>query len=418
MKTAVAMFLLWTLAPAVTPADTRDSCLTCHAQLTGDSAQPAQLFLRDVHHQVGLSCADCHGGDPHDPTPEAMSRAKGFRGKPERTEIPQLCARCHSDPAYMRQYNPRLRTDQYSEYLTSVHGKRLKQGDTKVAVCVDCHGAHGVLPVSNPQAPVYPTKVPATCARCHADPEHMKGYDVPTNQFALYEKSMHARALADGDISVPTCATCHGNHGATPPGVSSVAAVCGTCHAMNQQLFDKSPHGAAFAAMNLGGCVQCHSNHEVRAPTDAWVGVGAQSACTSCHLEGDAGYEAAQKMADDLTRLKSMDQRASEILDRAERSGMEVSSARLSLADAHAELIKARVEVHAFSEPELRKDTDQGTAIAQKAYEAGVAALREGDVRRKGLGVALIFVVLSIVGLYLKIRQIESGTRSREDHRA
>jgi predicted CXXCH cytochrome family protein len=418
MKIVVSMFLIATLAPAVAAADAADSCITCHSQLTGDAAQPAQLFLKDVHHDAGVSCADCHGGDPHDATPDAMSTAKGFRGKPERTAIPQLCARCHSDPAYMRRFNPRLRTDQFSEYLTSVHGQRLKQGDTKVAVCIDCHGAHGILPVSNPQAPVYPTNVPQTCARCHADPEHMKGYGVPTNQFDLYEKSVHAQALANGDTSAPTCATCHGNHGATPPGVSSVASVCGTCHAMNQQLFDKSPHAAVFAAMKLPGCVQCHSNHEVRAPTDAWVGVGQQSVCVSCHSQGDAGYEAAQKMADDLGRLKAADERTAQILDRAESSGMEVSSARVSLGDAHADLIKARVDLHAFNEADLSKDTDAGSAIAQKAYEAGVAALRERDFRRKGLGVALILIAVSITGLYLKIRQIESRPRPREDHRA
>jgi hypothetical protein len=41
-----------------------------------------------------------------------------------------------------------------------------------------------------------------------------------------------------------------------------------------------------------------------------------------------------------------------------------------------------------------------------------VAALKERDVRRKGLGISLIFIVLAISGLYLKIRQIESSSRT------
>jgi hypothetical protein len=49
--------------------------------------------------------------------------------------------------------------------------------------------------------------------------------------------------------------------------------------------------------------------------------------------------------------------------------------------------------------------------IAQKTYQAGVVALAERDVRRKGLGVSLIFIVLAISGLYWKIRQMESGSR-------
>jgi hypothetical protein len=74
--------------------------------------------------------------------------------------------------------------------------------------------------------------------------------------------------------------------------------------------------------------------------------------------------------------------------------------------------VKARVNVHSFNEPEVRKLTEQGVDIAQKAYQAGVAALRERDVRRKGLGISLIFIVLAVSGLYLKIRQIESGSRT------
>ena len=43
-----------------------------------------------------------------------MSKAAGFRGKIERKDVPALCGRCHSDAAYMRQYNPSLRTDQFA----------------------------------------------------------------------------------------------------------------------------------------------------------------------------------------------------------------------------------------------------------------------------------------------------------------
>ncbi|MBZ5563066.1 MAG: hypothetical protein LAP13_11690 [Acidobacteriia bacterium] len=46
--------------------------------------------------------------------------------------------------------------------------------------------------------------------------------------------------------------------------------------------------------------------------------------------------------------------------------------------------------------------------ISAKTYEAGLAALHERDVRRKGLGVALITIVITIGGLYVKIRQMES----------
>ena len=406
-------FLMWLNLPlgVATAAPPKDSCIACHAELEGKQSEPVKKFDSDIHHQAGLSCADCHGGDPADESMNAMSRAKGFRGTPTKAQTPDFCARCHSDIAYMHRYNPKMRADQLSQYLTSVHGKRLKQGDTKVAACVDCHSVHDILPAKDTRSPVHPTNVASTCARCHADAAHMKGYNIPTDQVEKYGKSVHAELLASGDTSAPTCSTCHGNHGATPPGVSSVANVCGTCHVFFMELFEKSPHQEAFAKMGLPGCVQCHSNHEIVKPNDDWVGVSSTAVCVTCHAAGDKGFASAQKMAGDLAKVKTFLGRAEEILGTAERSGMEVSSPKVELANAHEALIKARVNVHSFNDAEVQKQTDQGVEISQKAYQAGVAALSERDVRRKGLGVSLIFIVLAISGLYWKIRQMESGSR-------
>ena len=403
--TLVILFLAMG-AKSVTPP--KNSCVTCHSQLEGAQNQPSQLYPADIHNQAGLGCADCHGGDPSDESMGAMSRAKGFRRAPKKTEIPGFCARCHSDSVYMQRFNPKLRVDQLDQYLTSVHGKRLRQGDMKVAACVDCHGVHNIRAVSDTRASVHPTNAATTCARCHSDSEYMKGYKIPVDQFARYQKSVHAQMLAQGDTSAPTCNTCHGNHGATPPGVAAVAHVCGTCHVVFAQLFDKSPHQEAFAKLNLPGCVQCHSNHEIVKPSDDWVGVSPGSACTNCHADGDKGYTVAQKMAGDLAKLKTFLGRAEEILKTAERSGMEVSNAKVDLAGANENLVKARVNIHTFRAPDVQKLTDQGVQIAQKDYEAGVAALKERDFRRKGLGISLIAIVLALGGLYMKIRQIES----------
>jgi hypothetical protein len=164
--------------------------------------------------------------------------------------------------------------------------------------------------------------------------------------------------------------------------------------------------------MGLPGCVECHSNHEIVKPSDDWVGVGPKAVCVNCHTAGDRGYAGAQKMAGDLAKLETFLGQAEEILGTAERSGMEVSGPKVELASAHESLVKARVNVHSFNDAEVQKLTDQGVEISQKAYQAGVAALKERDVRRKGLGVSLIFILLAIGGLYLKIRQIESRPKT------
>jgi nitrate/TMAO reductase-like tetraheme cytochrome c subunit len=388
----------------------KNTCITCHAELEGELSDPVKKFEADVHRQAGLSCADCHGGDRNDESMDSMSPAKGFRGFPKKAQVPEFCARCHSDVAYMHRFNPKMRTDQLSQYVTSVHGQRLKQGDKKVAACIDCHSVHNIRPSSDTRSPVHPTNVAATCSRCHGDPDHMKDYHIPTDQARKYAKSVHAKMIAEGDLSAPTCSTCHGNHGATPPGVNNVANVCGTCHVVFQELYEKSPHKAAFAKLGLPGCVQCHSNHDVIEPAADWVGTTAKSVCTDCHVEGDNGYAAAGKMAGELARLRTKIERANQVLAEAEYSGMEVSTPRVELVSARDALVKARRTVHSFDASEVKKLTDEGVSISEKSYQAGVLALYERDLRRKGLGVALIIIAVTITGLYLKIRQMESNS--------
>ena len=142
---------------------------------------------------------------------------------------------------------PGLRTDQLDQYHTSVHGKRFAAGDTKVAVCIDCHSVHDIRPPSDPRSTVNPVNVAKTCSRCHSDADYMKSYGIPTDQFAKYNTSVHHDALAvRGDLSAPTCTTCHGNHGAVPPGVDKVQNVCANCHVFQAQMYVKSTHNKAF----------------------------------------------------------------------------------------------------------------------------------------------------------------------------
>ncbi|MGE5176123.1 MAG: cytochrome c3 family protein [Hyphomicrobiales bacterium] len=263
-------------APATAAKDS-SSCIDCHSKQDEPSlSRPTKDWANDVHAAAGLGCESCHGGDPtrkhfadeDDAADYAMNPAKGFQPAPSRLEVPQFCARCHSDANFMKRFNPQARVDQYTEYRTSVHGIRNAKGDTKPAECVDCHGVHGIRAVSSPDAPVYATNVPKTCAHCHSDSTKMAEYKIPTNQYDLYKRSVHANALFDqGDLSAPACNDCHGNHGATPPEVKSVANVCGQCHGRESTLFDASSHKQIFAEKKAPECIVCHSNHLIRHPT-------------------------------------------------------------------------------------------------------------------------------------------------------
>jgi len=406
-------FLAALLIAGLARAEQPNSCVECHSALDPPQKVTQEQFAQDIHSQKGLTCASCHGGDPTKSDMDAMSKAAGFRGKPARKDIPALCGKCHSDAAYIRQYNPSLRTDQFAQYQTSVHGKLLAKGDTKVAVCIDCHGVHGIRPASDTRSTVHPINVAQTCARCHADPAHMKGYSIPTDQYAGYSASVHHEALTvRGDLSAPTCTTCHGNHGAAPPGVSTVQNVCATCHVFQAQLFEKSPHKAAFQAASLPGCVTCHSNHRIAHPTDALLGTGPQSVCTNCHTSGDAGYEVADQFQQQIAHFETAVRNSDEILNRAESDGMEVSQPRLEQDQARDALTKARVTVHSFNMVRVQEDILTGLKITDKTYQEGKAALGERDYRRKGLGISVFSIVVVLIGIRLYIRHIEGRQRT------
>ncbi|HEV2488809.1 MAG TPA: hypothetical protein VGT03_03300 [Candidatus Acidoferrales bacterium] len=399
-------------APVTFAQGVKNTCLDCHSQLDAPLHVSPDEYAASVHTLKGITCVTCHGGDPtSDDVDKSMGAAAGFKGHLERKQIPGFCAKCHADASYMRGFNPSVRTDQYAQYLTSVHGKLLAKGDTKVAVCIDCHGVHDIQPPTDPRARVYPVNVAQTCAACHANVDYMKGYKTLTDEFALYNTSVHHAALVDrGDLSAPTCTTCHGSHGAAPPGVASVENVCSTCHVFQAQLFDSGPHKNAFEAMSLPSCITCHSNHGIQHPSDSMIGTGEGSVCVKCHSAGEPGFEAAGKMHEELVKLDAAIGRSDTILNRAELSGMEVGEAKMTQADARDDLIKARVSIHGVQNDKVDQDVQAGLTVAQKTYQAGLAAMAERSYRRTGLFISLGITMIVLVGIALLIRRIESGS--------
>jgi len=403
-----ALLALAPAAPRVARAAGADECLECH-RMQDDKrlSAPTQHFTDDIHAQRGLTCASCHGGDPTKQDIEAMDPDKGFIGKPKRSEIAALCAKCHADAAFMKRYNPQPYIFSVDEWRTSVHCKKISEGDTKVATCIDCHGVHGIRPHTDPSSPVYHTNVPATCAHCH-NPEYMKGRTVPTNQYTLYKTSVHGIALLQkGDLSAPACNNCHGNHGAVPPNTRDISVVCGNCHGREGELFESSPVKATLELEGKRGCVTCHSNHGVQRPSDAMVGSQEPGVCCSCHKPGSAGEQASGRIVTRFWALKTRLGTADSLLTRAERLGMPTEKARETLKQANDQLVNVRVVLHSFDPKQIDAVLAAGSGDADRAVDAGQRALRDWRTRRVGLAWSLVAVGAVILLLLLIIREIE-----------
>ncbi|HTY10201.1 MAG TPA: ammonia-forming cytochrome c nitrite reductase subunit c552 [Bacteroidota bacterium] len=493
MKLRPGMLVAALLAAAVCrgSAAAPDQCVTCHEAL--DDA-PSKLFKHDVHFKKGLSCADCHGGNPRsDDAETAMSKKEGFIGAPKGDEISKTCAACHADPeamrkfgsqlptnqwenlqasvhgklsttgkehivqcttchsahgivhvkdpsspvsplhvvetctkchanaALMRSYNPSMPVDQLDKYRTSVHGIRNAKGDPNTAECASCHGSHDIRSAKDVKSRVYATNIPATCAHCHSNAALMKAYRIPTDQFEKFSRSVHGVALLQkNDVGAPACNSCHGNHGAAPPGVESVSKVCGTCHALNADLFSSSPHKKAFDDRKLPECETCHGNHEIVAASDSLLGVAAGATCGRCHTEKEStkGFLAARSMRTLTDSLVNFEQHARTLIDEAEQKGMEVSEAKFRLRDVHQARMQSRTMVHAFNEDKFHDAIQKGLVVAAAVSQQGQQAIDEYYFRRFGLGFATIIITILASSLYLYIKRLERKQARSESDRS
>ncbi len=136
------------------------------ARLCGSCHEPAYAAYEKSAHYKALSqnvgrapgCTDCHG-EHSIQAPENRSSSVS----PE--SVPATCGRCHADKSLMANFG--LPADRLSTYLKSYHGVVLEMGDLRAANCASCHGAHDILPSSDPASRTNPSNLEKTCGKCH-----------------------------------------------------------------------------------------------------------------------------------------------------------------------------------------------------------------------------------------------------------
>lgn len=201
------------------------TCATCHGdadlRARGGLLTDVTVPFRDSIHGQALSqsglvvaptCSDCHGAhdivDPKDPKSQVA-----------RGQVPATCGRCHEGIA--RQFNAGVHgtllsqgntkvpacqtchtahgiqrsashawqlsvigqcgtchTDRLATFKDTFHGQITTLGSRVVAGCADCHGAHEILPASDPRSPIAPANRAQTCRKCH---------EGASDSFALYD---------------------------------------------------------------------------------------------------------------------------------------------------------------------------------------------------------------------------------------
>lgn len=196
--------------------DPKDGCQSCHAQASmvriGPGGTVASFQVTDLEGSAhsDLSCVQCHVDFKYeegpDPTPiwnvnagiacqnchDHSEQATAYETSIHWTELQAgnydsaTCASCHRGHKIQRldtdaaktalhasalEVCARCHLDYYDAYNDYYHGAAYKRGTPDAPACWDCHGAHTVLPSTDPSSSVSAVNTPATCGRegCHRD---------------------------------------------------------------------------------------------------------------------------------------------------------------------------------------------------------------------------------------------------------
>jgi len=361
-------------------------------------------FAPSIHYAQRVWCVDCHGGDPSSEEMDvSMSEKAGFKGKPSRKESVFLCGNCHKDKKRMRQYG--IPTDQLEYYQTSQHGEALlKRNDTKVAVCIDCHGTHQIFKANDPQSFVFPTKLPLMCAKCHSDEKLMSQYNLPSNTLEDYSSGVHGQALLErNNRSAPTCAGCHGNHGAAPPGVTEVENVCGQCHIKTAEYFSRSPHQLAMQKRLMSQCISCHQHHKTSLPDLRMF----DSVCLNCHDKTFGAYARGQKIKSLIEEAQTEIENAKKSIALAKIKGIEVSSDENLLEGATSEMLQVVPITHTLILSEVETHTKAGKSIAGDIDLRIHNIFESMRLRKVALGFIWLFIFLVVMVIYAKKKRAD-----------
>lgn len=136
-----------------------ETCGQCHEQAAKDYQQSIHWIRAKKGFRESPVCDDCHSEHSIQAVTTVNQRIEA-RKLQEKT-----CIVCHENPRIAERFGKS--GTQARSYQDSYHGLAVMRGDTKAAMCVDCHHVHKILPSDHPESTVNVANVQATCQTCH-----------------------------------------------------------------------------------------------------------------------------------------------------------------------------------------------------------------------------------------------------------
>ena len=145
--------------PRTNHANVEATCAKCHGSdtMAATGKMPGGNIDTKFHDSIhgkalkgaaqgsAPTCTNCHGAHNIRPKADEKSRTN-------RATVPETCGTCHKP--------------QRDEYMNGMHGKLRQDGVLAAPGCTDCHSAHGIQQHDTPK---FQTEVIKECGTCHAD---------------------------------------------------------------------------------------------------------------------------------------------------------------------------------------------------------------------------------------------------------
>ncbi len=159
------------------------TCQDCHGSHAIATTRGLDSPLQRAH--LAATCGACHPDEAAqvEQSVHGQALARGERDAPTCTDChsehqierlrevspiklsQQICSRCHASERISTKY--RLPSNRLETFLESYHGLSARFGSTRAANCASCHGAHLILPSTDPRSTIHPSQLTQTCGQCH-----------------------------------------------------------------------------------------------------------------------------------------------------------------------------------------------------------------------------------------------------------
>jgi formate dehydrogenase gamma subunit len=130
-------------------------CGACHETAAEDYAASVHGRALAAGVRDAPTCTDCH--EEHN--------IQSFSNGAGRKISKDVCSRCHASERLNTKY--KLPADRVRTFYDSYHGLASQYGSTTAANCGSCHGAHKILPSSDPDSTIHRGNLVNTCGQCH-----------------------------------------------------------------------------------------------------------------------------------------------------------------------------------------------------------------------------------------------------------